>query len=386
MFLAPLNYDRFFKKVFSNLFIAQRFLEDFLGVTIESIEFLERKHKVTDGSAAVEFDFRCKIDGQFVIIDMQQWYKADVVKRFYVYHAVNSALQLETLPKREYPKVAGKEFDAKIYSYLLPTITLIWMADDNLGFKEDYVAFALCPEQVVDFLKNDDLWASNDVKKIGIERQKVLTLLRNDAKSLDFLSKNRMIYAFQKNIVHNKKYKKYFRWFEFAEKTRNKDNIEEDFDAYKDDKIFMEVMERLQTNKFEYEELSALDALERELALSAIWKMGVKDELREEVLKEVREEVLKEVREEVSKEVREEVSKEVREEISKEMKRDFTQELTPKITQELTPKIAEELNRNTIISAYQQGLNAELIANITHQTIEKVLSIIEEYKANKDDK
>ena len=40
MYLAPLNYDRYFKKVFSDERIAKRFLEDFLGVTIASLEEL----------------------------------------------------------------------------------------------------------------------------------------------------------------------------------------------------------------------------------------------------------------------------------------------------------------------------------------------------------
>ncbi len=39
MYLAPLNYDRFFKKVFSDIKIAKKFLEDFLGVDIEEIVF-----------------------------------------------------------------------------------------------------------------------------------------------------------------------------------------------------------------------------------------------------------------------------------------------------------------------------------------------------------
>ena len=87
MYLAPLNYDRFFKKVFSDLNIAKRFLEDFLDVTIQSIEALKENHKITDDASVVEFDFRCKIEGQYIIIDMQQWYKPDVVQRFYLYHA-----------------------------------------------------------------------------------------------------------------------------------------------------------------------------------------------------------------------------------------------------------------------------------------------------------
>ena len=98
MYLSPLNYDRYFKKVFSDINIAKAFLMDFLDVEIETIEPLSSTHKLTDNATNVAFDFRCKIDGQYVIIDMQQWYKTDVVKRFYVYHAANSVLQLETLP------------------------------------------------------------------------------------------------------------------------------------------------------------------------------------------------------------------------------------------------------------------------------------------------
>ncbi len=53
MYLAPLNYDRYFKKVFGDVKIAKRFLEDFFDVTIESIELLTNEHKITD--AAVLF-------------------------------------------------------------------------------------------------------------------------------------------------------------------------------------------------------------------------------------------------------------------------------------------------------------------------------------------
>ncbi len=41
MYLAPLNYDRYFKKIFSDLDIAQRFLEDI-------------HHKITDDAVVVE--------------------------------------------------------------------------------------------------------------------------------------------------------------------------------------------------------------------------------------------------------------------------------------------------------------------------------------------
>ncbi len=99
MYLAPLNDDRYFNKVFSETRIAQQFLEDFLEGTIERPEMLPKQKYVTDDAAYVEFDFRCKIASASVIIDMQQWYKPDISQRLYLYHALNTGLQLEDLPK-----------------------------------------------------------------------------------------------------------------------------------------------------------------------------------------------------------------------------------------------------------------------------------------------
>jgi predicted transposase/invertase (TIGR01784 family) len=97
MYAAPLNLDLFFKKVFSNRRVAKRFLEDLLGKKITEIKLLNIENKITDGAVTVKFDFRCKINGQYIVIEMQQKYKIDVVKRFYLYQAVSTALQLETL-------------------------------------------------------------------------------------------------------------------------------------------------------------------------------------------------------------------------------------------------------------------------------------------------
>ena len=365
MYLAPLNFNRFFKKVFSDLFIAQEFLEDFLDIKIESIEKLTEKNKVTDDAIFIEFDFRCKINGQFIIIDMQQWYKAHVVKRFYLYQSLNCALQLETLPKLEKSQDKGRDFDDRVYNQLLPSITLIWMTDDNLGFKEDFISYALFPEQTAQFFENDDLWATNDVKKLDIERQKILTLLKNNTKGLDFLSQNRMIYAFQKNIVKNKKLTKYFKWFELAEKTRNKNNKEQDFATFKNDKTLMAVIERINTTKFNNEERTALEDLERELAYMAEWKFFARDEMIDEVRAEVKEMV----REEVKLEVREEVKSEVREEVKSEVR------------EEVTSKLKEDLTAELVISSFQNGLDIDLIAKITHTSIEKATEIIKNFKS-----
>jgi predicted transposase/invertase (TIGR01784 family) len=247
MYLAPINYHRFFVKVFSDKRIAQKFLEDFLDVEIQEFQVLEDKHRITNDAAAVEFDFRCKIQDSYVIIDMQQWYKPDIVQRFFLYHTLNTALQLEELPLKrfDFPAKTKMLKRGKDYRLLAPVYTLIWMVVDTLNFDLDYVSYLMAPEILVDFLNNNRLWREPEIKKLLAERNKVLEVLQNEAKNLDFLPKNRLIFMFQKNIVKNKAMKKYEKWFEFAEKTRNENNAEEDFEAYKGDEIFCEMMRRL---------------------------------------------------------------------------------------------------------------------------------------------
>jgi hypothetical protein len=186
-----------------------------------------------------------------VIIDMQQWYKQDIVKRFYLYHALNTGLQLESLPPQSIllgeidDRRNKKRKKIKNYGALEPVITLIWMVTDSLMFDRDYVSFVMTPELVMDFIKNDRLWERGEIVDLLNERNRLLDLIRNETKELDFLPKNRLVFIFQKNIVKNKTIKKYERWFEFAEKTKNADNKEEDFREYKGDEIFSEMMMRL---------------------------------------------------------------------------------------------------------------------------------------------
>ncbi|MGE5342085.1 MAG: hypothetical protein ACM3SY_11470, partial [Candidatus Omnitrophota bacterium] len=235
MYLAPLNYDRFFKKVFSDPEIAKKFLEDFLDETIEEFEMLNGRHRITDDATLVEFDYRCKIKGAYVIIDMQQWYKRDIGQRFYLYHALNTGLQLEKLPERNLimDRVTQKLKKVKDYRSLEPVITLIWMVDDTLGFKENYVSYCMTPELVVDFVRNDKLWRKPDFVELLKTRTSILDVLKNKKKGMPFLSMNRLIFLLQGNIVKNKPHTRYERWFTFAERTRNDKNNEQDFEEYK---------------------------------------------------------------------------------------------------------------------------------------------------------
>jgi hypothetical protein len=249
MYVAPLNYDLFFKKVFSNKHIAKRFLEDLLNVTIKDIKLLSVENKITDASVVVKFDFRCKIKGKYVVIEMQQSYKTDVVKRFYMYHSVSTALQLETLKPRIQTKQNGETYTEKNYSELDPVITLIWMVDDMLGFEDDFIAYTTLPEAAKDFILNEKLWGQS-LKNILAERKNIVKTLENNTKGLGFLTESRIIFVFQRNIIKNQKMDlPYFKWFDVANISRNLNNTEKDFANYKNDKDMAEVINRIRKDK-----------------------------------------------------------------------------------------------------------------------------------------
>ena len=265
MYLAPLNYDRFFKKVFSKKNIAKAFLEDFLDIKIIEIEILKKKNFITDNAIPVEFDYRCKLDnGEHIIIEMQQWYKTDIVKRFYLYHTLSSSLQLENLEEKvvSVDIETGKYIKDKLYNDLKPAITLIWMVDDDLGFKEDFVTYQMGVEDLINFVKDNKLW-TKPFEEILAERQRVLELENNETKGLNFLSENKLIFIFQKNIVknlkkgkkNNIKNKRYAKWFEFAFKTKNKKNRKTDFNDFKTDKTFTDIMHLLLKDRLTQEEI-----------------------------------------------------------------------------------------------------------------------------------
>ncbi len=264
MFLAPLNADHFFRKAFSDLNTAKAFLQDVLGVVIEDIKRLPLKKKLSDDAVVVEFDFRCIIDGQPVIIEMQRGYLDDVVLRFYLYFAACTALQLENLPLKEVTTRRGKLKKVASYEGVEPVITLIWMAEDCLGTSENFLSFSMLPEAVASFVKNEENWINQDWQHLARQREKLLAMLNNQTKSMGFLSKNRLIFAFQKNIVKNKPASPYFKWFDFAEKTRNHNNRKEDFKQYLNDKDMNSIIQRINQEVLDEEDFSYIEEFETE--------------------------------------------------------------------------------------------------------------------------
>jgi hypothetical protein len=102
------------------------------------------------------------------------------------------------------------------------------------------------------------LWAQ-PLDVILSEREKVLKVLSNATKELDFFSQNRIIYALQPNIIRNNNYEAlYFPWFDFAQTSRNHENKEDDFFKFKNIAIMAELINRLKIDNFTSEELMYL--------------------------------------------------------------------------------------------------------------------------------
>jgi len=278
MYLAPLNYDRYFKKVFSDLAIAKRFLEDFLDVVIEKIEILPLKKAITDDAQYVEFDFRCLIDKSFVIIDMQQWYKPDIVQRFYLYHTLNTALQLENLPKKVIILPENKIKEVRDYSGVYPVITIIWMVQDNLNSHSDYESFTLTSENVLTFIHDMSIWKQPEIQELILQRNTLLTEISNNSKNLLWQQKNRLIYAFQKNIVANPEFAKYKVWFELAEKTLKKISDKFAYSEYEKDSILREVVRRLRRELENPEEIKYIEDYDNYIEGIKRYDNGIRNE------------------------------------------------------------------------------------------------------------
>jgi hypothetical protein len=75
--------------------------------------------------------------------------------------------------------------DIKDYDNLIPLITLIWLADDTLNFKEDYVSYTMANEILLEFIRNKNLWKEENILVILEQRAKCLEIINNKTKNLD---------------------------------------------------------------------------------------------------------------------------------------------------------------------------------------------------------
>ena len=367
MYLAPLNYDRFFKKVFSHTHIAKAFLEDFLDTEIEEIKLLERTHLLTNKSMKVEVDFRCKINGSYIIIDMQQWYKPDVVRRFYLYHCVATALQLEDLPEKKLP-IATDDKKAKDVDYrkVEPVLTLIWMVDDSLQFKENFVAYTTAPEYSLEFINNQALWDKKNVAELIKERNVVYEAMQNTHKDLNFLHQNRLIFMFQNNIVKDEKFTKYRKWFDFAQKTKNKKNRAADFAPFKKEEVFKDVMKIILKKALDVTDLEYIETEDENIVLVNRYLEGVRADGIEIGI-------------EIGLEKGEQIGLEKGEQIGLEKGEQIGLEKGEQIGLEKGEQIGLVKARNeTILKLHVKGKSANEIADLLDVATEVVLQVIQE--------
>jgi hypothetical protein len=259
MEILPLTYDKYFKKTFSNLDIAKQFLEDFLDTEIETLEILDKDINITNEARELRFDCRVKSNAQHFIVEMQQWYKYDAVKRFYLYHCANTVLQLENMPNsvrmvRNRQTGEYYEKEVKDYSTLKPAITIVWFVDDSFATKREVLVFD-SSFSTKDFFDNKDIWnkaelsTDEGIDRLFAEREEIQTIQKHDHKGMNFLPENKMFFALQKQILKKNKNSRYFPWFSFAEKSRNKNNVISDFDDFRENEIFDKLM-RLLSVKF----------------------------------------------------------------------------------------------------------------------------------------
>lgn len=307
MYIAPLTYDRFFKKVFENDFIAKSFLEDLLDVEITDFQKAKLNHRLTDDAALIKFDYRCKINGKYVIIDMQQWYKQDIVKRFYTCHCANTVVQLENMPWANIvsPTTSTTNDDVveedatvyeienskthKDYNYVAPVMTIIWMVHDTLGFKNDLVKYALAPQVLFDLATDESLWQTDQMDALLTQRKMALTVLNNQKKDLPFLRKNQLIFAFQRNIVKNKKLKtRYFPWFDLAYKSLDPKNKKDDFTSYLEHPVLEEVIRRLEKIINAPGELDFIEKVRQYEAVQAAEKRKLEEDMAAKLAEERR--------------------------------------------------------------------------------------------------
>ena len=170
------------------------------------------------------------------------------------------------------------------------------------------------------------------------------------------MPKNKLVFAFQKNIVKSKKFEAYKEWFEFAEATQNRNNKKQDFEKFKKNESLMMILHRIKTDTLaedELDELGTWDRLEeeREYIQSGRYLEDRISSWADERVKERMPEVKRLMRQEVRQEVQQEINEKVRQEIKAQ-----------------------------IISAHELGLDNTMISKIMKLTVEEIIEIIEIHK------
>ena len=157
-----------------------------------------------------------------------------------------------------------------------------------MKFDRDYTAYTFLPTVLLNFLQDEPLWEKGDCDPILRKRAEVLKIVNNDAKNLSFLRENQLIFAFQNYIIKNEENrdKRYARWFEFAAKTRDSENKEEDFKEFENDPVFSELIRKLSHKSLDSSDWDYIRYYDEMLGVMEAKVRDSREEGREEGLEE----------------------------------------------------------------------------------------------------
>ena len=222
------------------------------------------------------------------------------------------------------------------------------------------------------------IWQKASLEELQKNRNFLLELGRNDTKGLSFLQQNQLIFAFQRNILKNKKNKKYVRWFDFAKKSMNKRNQKVDFvPKLRDEKddIFKKIIQLLKKEDMNPIELNLAEEIEKEVAIEV-------EAMRYEIEKEVA--IEKEaLRHEYERELEEAVQEAVLEAVQK-----TTQKKEKEAEEEKKEIINQFIHEKKIgiSKMLKADIPIDAIAEFSNLSIEEVKKYIVEIKVEKSTK
>jgi hypothetical protein len=247
------------------------------------------------------------------------------------------------------------------------------------------------------------LWNEKDIDKILEARKNILTLLDNKTKNLDFLPENKLTLAFQKKIILNNRYSKYFKWFDIAEKSRNKNNTKKDFALYEKDKILMAVMQRIRKDTLKSKDYSYIKDLdgsyERGVELGLL--AGIEKGIEQGIEKGIEQGIEKGIKQGIEKGIEQGIEKGIEQGIEKGIEKGIEQGIEKGIEKGIEQGIEQgrqagieqgieigesKKTKETVILAYLEGFSDAIIAKLTKLPVNEVEIIIEEYKVEQEKK
>ncbi len=249
-----MNNDFFFLKVFQDITIAKKFLEDYYQKEIAQLKLIglgTNENYFTINNTNTSHRYYCAFEHETIVVEIQQWHKQKKEKDRLIDY-ISSGLRI--LPG------IGPFSSSRKSDYLI-----IWSTDDDFEIEEKSTSYNCLPSIITDFILDNELFERKDKDEIIARHNKVKEELENLSSKIKSIQNERFVFLYQKNIVNKpqedadqNKCKKYAQWFEFAELSQKENNTKEDFAKFADDEIFSEIIKILCVDNLSEEEKQIL--------------------------------------------------------------------------------------------------------------------------------